>query len=224
MITEEQVAAHARVRLHNASSSHAVGYRLELSLIEESDYTEFAEITKRKRNRTGGRYRMFLTSHKPMPDGSLAMEFEVWFLGWTVSNTGGAKIRFDLAGDEDFAFFRSLPAGDEASVWDMVLVELSDDDEVVDQKARERIESLTGGPKSQKAGRMCADIQFQRFVAVRTGLAKGALASADACADYIRRRCHISSRAQLDHEPDAWERFKKFIDTPYSIFLSGDIA
>jgi hypothetical protein len=197
------------VLLVDACSSHAGGYRLSLKLRDEKDYEPFSTITKRKKGKAGGRYRMFLM------DKDHPRQLEVWFLGWSMTNTGGAKIKFDLANEDDFAFFRALPVD---KLWHMAMVELQENDEILDQHQREVAETVKGGPKSQLAGRLCAESNFQRFVASKTGKAQGARATPDDCANFIRQKARIGSRRELDHDPDAFERFNKWVQRPYAIW------
>ena len=209
--TEDEVAAHGLVTLHNAESSHTAGYKLALTLKDEKDYEQFSSVTKRRKGKAGVRYRMFLLHD----DQTLCRQLEVFFLGWTVSNTAGAKTKFELQDPDDFTFFRSLPAGQE---WSMVLAEITDDEEVVDQKQKEVAETIKGGPKSIRAGRMCADPNFQWFVSHKLNKPRDKRATPDECADFIRTKCGIKSRAELDHDEAAWERFIRWVSKPFAIW------
>lgn len=207
--TEAEVAAFAQVALHNAESSHTAGYKVTFRLLDETEYEQFSGITKRKKGKAGGRYRVFLLA----VDEKLCRKIDALFLGWTMSNSAGGRIKFELSSEADFAFFRSLPAGQE---WSATLVELDDEEQPVDQSAREKVETVKGGPKSQRAGALCADADFQRFVG-RQHLNKQR-ANPDECADFIRHKCRIASRAELDHDPAAWERFTRWVSKPFAIW------
>lgn len=211
--TEAEVAAFAQVALHNAESSHTAGYKVTFRLLDETEYEQFSGITKRKKGKAGGRYRVFLLA----VDEKLCRKLDALFLGWTMSNSAGGRIKFELSSEADFAFFRSLPAGQE---WSATLVELDDEEQPVDQSAREHVETVKGGPKSQRAGALCADASFQRFVASHNREAmNGKLrATPDQCADFIRTKCRIASRAELDHDPAAWERFTRWVSKPFAIW------
>jgi hypothetical protein len=208
-ITIDDIVAHAKVTLVDAASSHASGYRLVLKLTDEKEYEAFSTITKRKKGKAGGRYRMFLINKD---EGKFV---DVWFLGWTVSNTAGAKVKFDLSCDEDFAYFRERPV---EMAWDMTLIELDDDEKVIDQQQREVAETVRGGPKSQLAGKLCADMNFQRFVAKQNGKPPGSRANPEECANFIRAKCRIGSRRELDHDEGAFQRFTMWVSRPFAIW------
>lgn len=212
--TEAEVAAFAQVALHNAESSHTAGYKVTFRLLDETEYEQFSGITKRRKGKAGGRYRVFLLA----VDEKLCRKIDALFIGWTMSNTAGGRIKFELVSPDDFQFFRDLPPGSE---WSATLVELDDEEKPVDQQARERVETVKGGPKSQRAGAMCADSDFQRFVGRQiAGYDSPTIkrATPDQCADFIRTKCRIASRAELDHDPAAWERFTRWVSKPFAIW------
>jgi hypothetical protein len=62
----------------------------------------------------------------------------------------------------------------------------------------EAIAKLKGGPLARLAGQLCGNPRFQAFMGA---------SSADQAADYLRTRCRIDSRAELDHDQDAAQRF-----------------
>lgn len=214
--TEDQVAAFAQVALHNAESSNVAGYKLTLRLLDETEYEQFSGITKRKKGKAGGRYRGYFLHL----DKNLCIQADLIFLGWTMSNTAGGKLRFEMESVNTFDHFRSLPAGEE---WSLTLVEIDDEEKPVDQKQREAVETVKGGPRSQRAGALCSDPDFQRFVAKQTGIDKlrgpgSVKARPDECAEFIREKCRINSRAMLDHDPAAWERFTRWVSKPFAIW------
>jgi hypothetical protein len=210
-LTEDDVAAFGLVTLHNAESSHTAGYKLTFTLKDEKDYEQFSSVTKKRKGKAGVRYRMYLLTDV----SELCRDCEVFFLCWSVSNASGARIKFELHAPDDFDFFRILPAGQE---WSMTLIEIDDEEKVVDQKQKEVAETVKGGPKSQMAGRLCADRLFQRFVANKEQLVK---ATPDQCAQFIRNKCSIISRAELDHDEAAWVRFTKWVSKPFAIWSEG---
>lgn len=217
-ITPDQVAAHAGVQLYNAESSHSAGYRVTFQLLDVEEIDSFSGITKKRKNKAGGRYTMALVDAKERTPPHLC---EVHFLGWSITHTSGAKVRFDLSGPEDFAFFRELPANSpDAAEWTLVLAELTDDDEVVDQAKLERAETVKGGALCKSAAILCGTADFQRWVALQDKLDRPR-ADPDICADFIRRRCRIKSRAQLDHDDAAAERFRRWVKVPFALWAEG---
>lgn len=220
IVSEHEVAAFAQVALHNAESSNAVGYKLTLRLLDEAEYEQFSGITKRKKGKAGGRYRGYFLH----VDKNLCTQADLIFLGWTMSNSAGAKLRFEMESVNAFDHFRSLPAGEE---WSLTLVELDDEEKPVDQKQREVVETVKGGPRSQRAGAMCSDPEFQTFVNLQL-MSRSSFkirkfngrATPDECAQFIRDKCRISSRAELDHDAAAWDRFTAWVSKPFAIWSS----
>lgn len=210
----DEVAAHARAYLHNAESSNQVGYRLTLSLETDTDIEEFRKITKHRKNKAGGVYRMFLVDQK-----TESWKGEVLFLGWSATHASGAKVKFLLSDEADFQFFRSLEADNDKLVWDMVLVELTDDSDVVDQRAKEHVESIRGGELCRAAAIRCNDRMFQRWVHAVQGQAGWATQAE--CAEFIRSKCRIESRAELDHDKAAAERYHRWVSRPFAIWVGN---
>lgn len=57
----------------------------------------------------------------------------------------------------------------------------------------------------------CADPLFQRFLGVD---------SKEAAADTVRRKCGLTSRAEIDKDPQARARFDEIIRNPYTDFYN----
>lgn len=77
-----------------------------------------------------------------------------------------------------------------------------------DQPKEEKPEAPKGGPLANSAGQLSHIGQFQRFVAFNLGIAE---ASAERAAQCIRDYCHIESRAELDHNPEAAKLFAQLM-------------
>lgn len=71
-------------------------------------------------------------------------------------------------------------------------------------------------PKSlaQIAGIICNEPAFWKYIAV---------GSADEAAEYVRGHCNVSSRAALDHNPDAAMAFRT-LRTDYDLWMKGIAA
>lgn len=68
------------------------------------------------------------------------------------------------------------------------------------------LNSFASLPKSQQAGILCNDIQFQKFAATRSGFPGGSFNSSGA-AEYLRTCCKVTSRRELNTNPTAQKRF-----------------
>lgn len=69
---------------------------------------------------------------------------------------------------------------------------------------RQRFDDL---PPAQQAGIICNDDRFQRFAAKRCGFPDGQF-STSAAAEYLRDCCKITSRRDLNTDPQALARFQ----------------
>jgi hypothetical protein len=78
------------------------------------------------------------------------------------------------------------------------------------------VEKPKGGPLSQLAGRWCNDPEFWFWLETNPDNACHSALGAVACLYDI---CEIESRAELDHDPIAAEKFNKRIRGPYSEHL-----
>lgn len=71
---------------------------------------------------------------------------------------------------------------------------------------------VKGGPLAQLAGMWANEAAFLDWM---RSIGQPANAPADA-AEFIRARCCVESRAQLDHDGDAKARFDRYVRGPYS--------
>lgn len=74
-----------------------------------------------------------------------------------------------------------------------------------------------GGALAQRAGIICGEVGFRTFVAKKF---QCDIASSEDAAAWLRARCGIESRADLDHEDDAARRFHD-ISKAYALWLEG---
>lgn len=78
------------------------------------------------------------------------------------------------------------------------------------------VEKPKGGPLSKLAGMWCNDPEFWRWLETDP---LNACHSATGAASIVRDLCEIESRADLDHDAYAAERFNRLIRGPYSKWL-----
>ena len=134
-----------------------------------------------------------------------AFQGELMLAGWSETHTGGAKVTFWLPDAEALDTFRTMTVrkGSTAGQRFMcVLVEIGDDELPKPAEA----DKPKGGSLAQSAGVICGTEEFQRFVAERCE-SDGALAPAQAAANFVRTFCRVNSRADLDHSPTAKQLF-----------------
>ena len=115
-----------------------------------------------------------------------------------------------MAQREDFDKFReygTLDGGSPgSSEMTITLVQISDDGEIINQTQRTGVEENKpkGGPKSREAGILCRDDNFILWLGAEY---PAAFAEGMDAAGLVRRACNIKSRAELDHNPDAYKQF-----------------
>jgi hypothetical protein len=66
-----------------------------------------------------------------------------------------------------------------------------------------------GGKLAQRAGILCGEVSFRKFLAEQGSYDGIAVLDSIMAADELRGICGISSRAELDHNPEAAFRFKE---------------
>lgn len=78
-------------------------------------------------------------------------------------------------------------------------------------------EKLKGGALAQRAGIICAEKGFWRFLAEKYGKKPE---TADAAADWLRSHLQIESRAAIDHAPEPAAGFRE-VEKEYRFWLDG---
>ena len=165
---------------------------------------------------------------------------EMQLAGWSESHTSGCKVTFWLQSPDDLEAFRALTVrkGNTAGHRFMAaLVEIGDDelpvppiytgnDEVLPIKPK-------GGALARLAGMWCMDAEFYSFIRPVYDIAMGGDGKgcgdvtpddfdgrvSEYCKHCILVLCDIQSRAELDHDPVAAEKFHRLIRGQYSRHL-----
>ncbi|KVO95548.1 hypothetical protein WL21_32520 [Burkholderia ubonensis] len=78
-------------------------------------------------------------------------------------------------------------------------------------------QQLKGGPLANLAGRWANEPAFLEWM---RSIGQPANTSTDA-AEFVRARCCIESRAQLDHDSQAKARFDQYVRGPYAKFRAA---
>jgi hypothetical protein len=149
---------------------------------------------------------------------------EIQLAGWSESHTGGCKVTFWLQSTEDLEPFRALTVrkGNTAGHRFMAaLVEIGDDEQPVQPIQQTVKESLThekpkGGALAKRAGMWCNDPEFWAWLETDLDNACHSATGAAACLYAI---CGIESRAELDNDHVAAEKFHRLIRGPYQKHL-----
>lgn len=146
---------------------------------------------------------------------------EVQLAGWSESHTSGAKVTFWLHDPELLATFRGMTerkgktAGQRLA---MVLVEIGDDETpIAPPEPKEKT-----GPLCLLAVRWCQDDDFYRWYEMPPhSKLHGVFRSELDAKEFICETCGIQSRKELDHNPEAADKFHRLIRIPYMKYLEG---
>jgi hypothetical protein len=151
-------------------------------------------------------------------------------LAWAETSQGGSRIVLQLADPDDLEPFKAMSlakgrgknaiAGQRLMV---AFVEIGDDEQPVAESQDDMNRRLTkrvmdmpiakGGPLSRLAGRWCNDEAFQKWI---TPLGEiECRGDSETAAALVRTLCGVKSRAEIDHDPKAAEKFERLIRRPF---------
>lgn len=82
-----------------------------------------------------------------------------------------------------------------------------------------RPEKPKGGPLAQRAAIICGEKGFWKFLSEKFGFGLK-IDSADAAAAWLRERCGVNSRSEIDHNAAAADIFRP-IESKYRMWLEG---
>lgn len=155
---------------------------------------------------------------------------EMQLAGWSETHTGGCKVTFWLESSEDLDAFRALTVrkGNTAGHRFMTaLVEIGDDEQPVQYPpgavipADEKLKP-TLGPIAYWLVHRCKEPEFRSWLTESGDFANGPLNERQ-CRDVICLWCEVSSRKEIDNDPDATARFERFIRQPYLAHQRGKV-
>lgn len=139
---------------------------------------------------------------------------EIQLAGWSDTHNGGRKVTFWLADEDDLEPFKGLTArkGNQAGHRFMaVLVEIGDDEKPIVQPQKEK---LKGGELCRLAGIFCSTKEFWQWVSETNDVEY--ITNQNDAVIWLREKCEIESRTELDHDSVAGNIFKKQVREPYS--------
>lgn len=141
-------------------------------------------------------------------------------MGWGESDSSGAWIKFQVM-PEDLDRFRGLKGQCFAMVLAMMDSEPQEDPEKEPEKPK-------GGKHSRDAALVCQQVEFQRFAYRQQAKILGAdlpgwdtdEGKENSAADFLRGYCGIKSRAELDNNHVAFNKFQELM-AAYNKTLKG---
>lgn len=117
-------------------------------------------------------------------------------LRWGESNSAGRTVTFQLEEDMPHHPFKGYPSGAKNGQRFVLAVVPIANDQLPDEDTAAKVQRrrFADMPRSQQAGMLCADPEFQEKVLA---------ANADQAAERVRRHCRVASRSELDTDKAA---------------------
>jgi hypothetical protein len=148
------------------------------------------------------------------------IQVEFMLLAWAdETSKSGPKIVFALPDSAALEPFKAMTLAKGKIVGQRLvghLVELDEQELPKDLPAPGK-----GGPLSILAARWCQDQEFQQWLFSTFEMAATNMPREEAAADIVRSVCHVSSRAELDHNSVAAHNFDWAIRKPYMQHLQS---
>jgi len=148
---------------------------------------------------------------------------EVQFAGYADGSRGGPRVTLRLADRDELDKF----IGMEGKRFMAVLVEIADDETPAEPEkpapAKERVQRERMGPLCEWAVYRCGEPAFKDWASHQSqaGGGQGKFTSMEAEArGVILALCGVTSRRELDTNPEAAKRFHERVRVPYSAWLA----
>jgi hypothetical protein len=215
------VAYHANVQMHEAKwtdkEGSTVTFKLPMNQQEDSR-NPFYHFTKRRKGRAGTRFMMVCVDQKLRQE---MYKDEVMLCGWNDSQTNGHTVKLWLTHDHMGHPFEGYERHEPERFY-ISLVELDDDNEMIDQKVRDRLERVNKRPSerlSYVAAMLCKNEGFhtylQEIAPQLWSLHDGDLDPEDSAREFICQTLGIGSRSELDKSAVVANEFHDKIRKPF---------
>ena len=172
----------------------------------------FKKFTKRRKGRVGTRFGAVFTCN----DASTFYTDEVMLKSWADGAKGWTLQLWVNPEPDGLHPFMNV---DNKSVFALAMVELDDDNSVIDQDKRDRVEQA---PKtrakrtlSNYAATLCREPMFMRYLGDEYGLSCEPNFANEVATNWMRNFLKINSRSQLDTDEYAAAQFHDLIRHPY---------
>lgn len=151
---------------------------------------------------------------------------EVQLRRWSESSTQGVQVTFALAESADLDKFKGL----DGKRFMAVLVQIGDDEQpVVDKSRNLQGQSVDKKPNLQgreplgdlcwRAVQWCKEPEFQRWIAGHVDFCINMAIGDEYARLCVQKLCSVSSRKELDTNPEAARKFNQLIRGPYQKHL-----
>lgn len=177
------------------SAGRTAVFKLDLTQAQQKLANPFSVATRRRGKKAGSRFNMTITPVKePCPLEPFSEE--VMLLAWADTPAGSTVT---LLLQPHIQLPHPFMHCSKQDKWMGVFVELTDDDQIVDQKAVAASEARPKGQRLSQAAHVLANsLEFQEWCGA------GNAAQAD---KHIKDYCMIKSKSELDNNTESSERF-----------------
>lgn len=173
----------------------------------------FKKFTKRKKGKVGTRFGAVFT----LSDGSTFYQDEVMLKNWA---DGAKGWTLHLWVNSDAAGLHPFMDTENKSVFALAMVELDDDNTVIDQAKRDRVEKVPKAARkrtlSNYAAQLCREPMFMRYLGDTYGIACEPAFADEVATNWMRSFLKIESRAELDTDAFVVATFHNKIRRPYA--------
>jgi hypothetical protein len=200
-----------------------VTFKLPMDETAEEQRNPFHAFTKRRKGRAGTRFMMACHTAREGIRHAL-YEDEAMLAGWNDSQTAGHTVKLWLCGDVLGHPFDGI---DRKEPLIISLAELDDDQEIIDQKVRDRVEAQQKRPAerlSYVAAMLCKNEGFHTWIAQDERVKqiqreylpeRLPVPWEEIATEWIYRALTIKSRSELDKDPVLAEKFHRCIRKPF---------
>jgi hypothetical protein len=197
-----------------------VTFKLPMNKEAQDKRNPFHAFTKRRKGRAGTRFMMACQTAGEGVRHAL-YEDEAMLAGWNDSQTAGHTVKMWLCNDGMGHPFEGVSRQQELLV---SLIELDDDQEVVDQKMRDKVEQQRVKPSqrpSYGAVMLCKNPEFHEWIMhderinqiMQEGSGEADLEQV--AKEWMCRTLGIKSRSELDKSEELRLRYHNMIDKPF---------
>lgn len=163
----------------------------------------------------------------------ISYQGEAMLSNWSETAAAGRKVEFwlpegaDAPDEHPFKYYTRRLRGSPGTRFQMVLVEIDDDDKPLPRgtgEAKPRLTQggeLVGGAIAKHAGRLCKDSDFHEYMMGLDYDGEPPEVNEEAATTYVREICGVRSRRELDHDRDAQVRYENRVVRPFNHWLES---
>lgn len=232
-MTDGTIAYAGPVKMHEAKWTDKEGSTVTLRLPMkgmEGQRNPFEKWTKRRKGHAGTRFAAVIVElEAEICRGPMVYSDEVMLAGWNDSQTNGHTVKFWLAGDNMGHPFEGYERVKDDFY--ISLVELDDDQEIIDQKVRDKVEASSKRPSerlSYVAAMMCKNEGFWEWIGNDERVKQRVREDPDlgydmeeVAREWLCRALNIKSRSELDKSETLAQQFHENIRRPFLMWQGG---